>query len=96
MSTEPGSLIYCRALPLSRVREFPGWPAQASADERVVYLHEDLSVTTDPDPGSERLFVSDTPQWQQFCRGALEMLDRPPVVLEKHEEQPSESATAHG
>jgi dethiobiotin synthetase len=96
-TTEPSALIYCRALPLSRVREFSGWPGVADVAERVVYLHQDLSVTDDPDPGSERLFVSTTPQWRQFCRDHLGMSAREAAALGGHEDPPAkEASTDHG
>jgi ankyrin repeat protein len=69
---------YCRAYPLARLREFAGWPATASddaappEDDDVVYLHDDLTVTRSAWPGEDVLFDRVSPEWEHFCRWALE------------------------
>jgi ankyrin repeat protein len=73
---------YCRGYLLAELRRYPGWPdiAVPAADEVegedetgdvVVYLHDDLTVTSSMWPGEDVLFDAGTEEWAQFCSEEL-------------------------
>ncbi|MEU6189625.1 ankyrin repeat domain-containing protein [Nocardia sp. NPDC047038] len=65
---------YCRAYTVAALREFPGWSRSEgarAADDTVVFLHDDLSVTRAIWPGEEVLWSDITPEWSEFCARAL-------------------------
>ena len=64
---------YCRAYRLAELRAFSAWPQEAGADEALVYLHDDLTVTEDVWPGEGVLFGADlvSPEWERFCAEQL-------------------------
>lgn len=76
---------YCRAYYLKSLRRFPGWAesrmrgsARAGsglgtlADEDIVYLHQDLTVTRSMWRSEGVVFDQVTPEWRTFCEKELE------------------------
>lgn len=75
---------YCVAYPIALMRQFPGWqesgdsqraasPAAdaAGADDDVVFLHADLTVTSCIWPGEDVVFNNVTDEWRDFCDRVL-------------------------
>ena len=78
---------YARAYLLSELRQFPGWVEtlaapeqtagaagqgdQPAADDPVVFLHHDLTVTSSMWHGEDVVFAKVTPEWQEFCSRSL-------------------------
>ncbi|GHE27134.1 hypothetical protein GCM10017673_31480 [Streptosporangium violaceochromogenes] len=62
---------YCKAYLLGALRAFPGWTAAARdeglADETVVYLHDDLTVTRSVWHGENELWSGVSADWEDFC-----------------------------
>jgi ankyrin repeat protein len=82
---EPGRR-YCKAYYLNDLRRFPGWiepgisesgvdeavrPAGDSSPGDLVYLHQDLTVTRSMWHGEGIIFDRQSPEWREFCAGAL-------------------------
>ncbi len=78
--------MYSKAYPLKSLREFAGWSegrinwkegdeadgaGDPPADEGVVYVHHDLSVTQSMWHGEKVIFNEVSPEWEEFCRNAL-------------------------
>lgn len=71
---------YCKAYYLKDLRQFSGWserPAEDSAvshvsDDDVVFLHQDLTVTTSMWHNENVLFDQQTPEWENFCAVVLQ------------------------
>jgi hypothetical protein len=67
---------YCKAYPVDRFQEFPGWPrhlpvqADVPEEDRYYFLQENHTVTKD-------IFLEDvvfgdiTDEWRRFCRETL-------------------------
>jgi hypothetical protein len=80
--------IYCRAYPITRLQEFPGWSEKpvpprppdpddeastdAALDERYLFLQENLVVTDGIFMDEAIVFDTITPEWRAFCEGTLE------------------------
>lgn len=76
---------YCKAYPVERFQEFPGWgkktssPAAETAtpakDEeepaRYLYLHQDYTVTDGIFSGENVVYEDLTPEWIEFCKDVL-------------------------
>lgn len=64
---------YCKAYPIEELRKFPGWREHRAglADDAVVYLHQDYSVTLSIWHRENVLFESDSPEWEAFCKRRL-------------------------
>lgn len=69
---------YCRAYSLADLRRYPRWPADPAAGpgaagdaEVIVFLHDDLTVTSSMWPGEDVLFDAVTGQWAEFCAAEL-------------------------
>jgi uncharacterized protein len=68
---------YCRAYPLGDLRRFPGWaqssaePGRDLADDAVVFLHDDLTVTAAAWPGEDVILGDGGAPWAAFCRETL-------------------------
>lgn len=64
---------YCKAYPLSRVREFAAWkektPIEETSDgtQKYIYLHNNFVVTAGVFVDEDVLFDSVTPGWIEFC-----------------------------
>lgn len=59
------------ALPITRLRAFPGWPADDLPEDAVVFVHPDGAVRTDSSPGSEALVWAGDAAFRAYCREAL-------------------------
>jgi hypothetical protein len=78
---------YCKAYYLRDLKQFADWPAEANLtavkdskesdeetdgdEQRVVFIHQDFTVTASMRHDEEIIFNSITPEWQQFCFGTL-------------------------
>lgn len=65
---------YCRAYTLGELRQFSGWAqkrAERDADDTVVFLHRDLSVTRTIWPHEAVLFDGASAEWEHFCTKRL-------------------------
>ncbi len=63
---------YCKAYPAKAFDQFPGWQVrQALADDSVVYLHQDFSVTASMWHGEDVVFDLDVEGWRSYCRDRL-------------------------
>lgn len=71
---------YCKAYPIARFREFPNWPGDDvtmptdPADgepQDYLFLQESLVVTRDIFADEDVVFDRITPEWEAFCRDAL-------------------------
>jgi hypothetical protein len=68
---------YCKAYPLSALRDFPSWatealPAeQALADEDFIYVCDDFSVVADPIDDNSVIFPGTSAGWHDYCRNVL-------------------------
>jgi len=68
---------YCKAFSLHKLRQFDGWFEQANhehgglADNQIVYLHQDFSVTQSISHGENIIFNKMTPEWKAFCENQL-------------------------
>lgn len=65
---------YCKAYPLGRLRVAPMWTDEADdlADDTIVFVHDDYSVTRSIWPGEDVLLASPTSDWIMFCRNDLD------------------------
>lgn len=75
---------YCRAYSVADLRRYPQWPEDVAAraggsetagaaddPEVIVFLHDDLTVTSSMWPGEDVLFDAVTEQWAAFCATEL-------------------------
>lgn len=66
---------YCKAYELAALRRFPGWSEPAEheplAEDTVVFVHQDLTVTRSMWHGEDVLFADDSAAWREFCRDTL-------------------------
>jgi hypothetical protein len=75
---------YCRAYLAAQVRQYPGWASQARSSggtpgeatagqdaDAVVFLHDDLTVTSSMRRGEDVLFDAVTAEWERFCSQEL-------------------------
>jgi hypothetical protein len=66
---------YCKAYLLSNIRQFPEWEndkASAMADDAIIYLQEDYSVTEDVFMDEKILFDGGGESWKEFCVNELQ------------------------
>jgi ankyrin repeat protein len=79
---------YCKAYLLGDLRRFPGWSEvrinwkgsndpkgsdQAEfADDRVVFIHQDFTVTESMRHNENVIFNQFSPEWKEFCATTLE------------------------
>ncbi len=66
---------YCKAIPIEKLRSYPGWPSALKENEstcRFLYLHDSLIVTRDIFPDQQVVFDAITDDWRTFCRESLE------------------------
>ncbi|MGZ4968867.1 MAG: ankyrin repeat domain-containing protein [Methylobacter sp.] len=61
---------YCKAYPVKAFEQFPGW-RQALADDSIVYLHQDFSVTASMWHGEDVVFEQVSEDWRNYCREQL-------------------------
>ena len=62
---------YCKAYPVERLQQGPGWPDGATHSEDVAFLHHDFTVTRSFRHDEQVLFDRVTPEWIEFCTRAL-------------------------
>ena len=66
---------FAKAVYLRELRAYPEWvdggPGSALDDGAVVYVHDDLTVSTSLARGAGVLFQHDTPSWRAFLRDQL-------------------------
>jgi len=63
---------YCTAYHVSDLRRYSSWTeAQQLADEDVVFLHHDYTVTKSIWAGEDVIFDNVTEQWKDFCNNEL-------------------------
>ena len=67
---------YCSAYHLGELRRFSAWAenngeAQPLADDEVVFLHQDFTVTKSIWTGEDVVFANVTDQWKDFCATEL-------------------------
>lgn len=77
---------YCKPYVLRELRRFEGWSENATltdtnktpeaetsalADDQIVYLHQDFTVTKSMWHGEEVVFDRITPEWTEFCGTVL-------------------------
>jgi hypothetical protein len=75
---------YCAAFHLKELQQFPGWvenriparpePAEAAgkpAEDGIVFLHQDYTVTNSIWRNEDVIFDQVTPQWKEFCASVL-------------------------
>lgn len=65
---------YCKAYPVKAFEHNPvGWQArQTLADDAVVYLHQDFSVTGSMWHGEDVVFDQVSEDWRNYCRDKLD------------------------
>lgn len=65
---------YCKAFRLGELRQFSEWPSAAAdtlADDQIVYVHQDFTVTKSMWHGEDVLFDAVSPEWKAFCERTL-------------------------
>jgi len=67
---------YCKAYPVERFQEFPGWGktnSSANGEEpaKYLYLHQDYTVTDGIFSGENVVYEDLTPEWIEFCKNVL-------------------------
>jgi ankyrin repeat protein len=63
---------YCTAYQVGELRRYPSWTeTQQLADEDVVFLHQDYTVTKSIWAGEDVIFDSVTDEWKNFCNNEL-------------------------
>lgn len=73
-SGESPARPYCKAYPVNAFDNNPaGWqPRQMLAEDSVVYLHQDFSVTASMWHGESVVFDRISDAWQSYCRDMLD------------------------
>jgi hypothetical protein len=76
-------LQYCKAYSLGDLRRFPGWPEAQThngsrgpdqtefADDQVVFIHQDFTVTESMRHGENPIFSQVSDEWREFCAATL-------------------------
>jgi len=83
----PPDRQYAKAYRLSELRQFPAWPegqlrlkhdhkpapadGYAVSNDPVVFIHQDLTVTSSMWHDEEVVFDAVTPEWREFCQSVL-------------------------
>lgn len=76
---------YCKAYPVERFQEFPGWDTKNSSavaesatpakdgeePATYLYLHQDYTVTDGIFSGENVVYEALTPEWIEFCKNVL-------------------------
>ena len=63
---------YCTAYHVSELRRYPSWAEnQQLADDAVVFLHQDYTVTKSIWSGEDVIFDNVNDQWKDFCNNEL-------------------------
>jgi uncharacterized protein len=71
-------VTYCQAFPVGQLRRFTAWKESSStnghrslADEDLVFLHQDYSVTESMWHNENVIFSDESPAWREFCTNEL-------------------------
>jgi len=76
----PNGVTYCQAFPVSQLRRFAAWKESESsstngrrtlADDDLVYLHQDYSVTESMWHNENVIFTDESSAWREFCTNEL-------------------------
>jgi uncharacterized protein len=73
----PKEVIYCQAFPISQLRRFAAWREnstngdRALADDDLVFLHQDYSVTESMWHNENVVFTDESSAWKEFCTNEL-------------------------
>lgn len=90
---------YCKAYPIERFREFPGWKEDATErqpnDGVFLYLQEDFTVTDGVFLDENVVYGDVTAQWIEFCRDSLNFEIPPECAEQPTPEEATEGAAAH-
>ncbi|MEQ1559089.1 MAG: ankyrin repeat domain-containing protein [Methyloglobulus sp.] len=64
---------YCRAYPVAELRQFSDWHELLSdlAEDAIVFVHQDLSVTRSMFHGKDFVFNNISTSWETFCKNQL-------------------------
>lgn len=64
---------YCRAYPVAELRQFSDWHESppSLADDTIVFVHQDLSVTRSMFHGKDVVFNNIFSSWKMFCKNQL-------------------------
>lgn len=66
---------HCRGFRAGDLRRYGGWSpadgADAPADDDILYLHQDFTVTRSIWPGEQVVFSDGTPEWRGYCAREL-------------------------
>ena len=63
---------YCKAYPIERFREYPGWAEKAQeVTKDYLYLQENYVVTDGVFKDENIVFDDVTPEWIDFCQNIL-------------------------
>lgn len=71
----PVELKYCKAYPVEHLAQYPGWNPQNlehALVPDVVFLHENLVVTTGIYPEENIVFSTSEASWRDFCEQTLD------------------------
>ncbi|RMF28683.1 MAG: hypothetical protein D6759_15295 [Chloroflexi bacterium] len=81
---------YCKAYPIERFREYPGWAEKARpVNKGHLYLQENYVVTEGIFLDEEIVFDDVTPEWIEFCQETLQF--RVPDFKAAPQAEPSDS-----
>lgn len=81
-AVEQSDRKYCTAYHLGALRSYPSWTeAQQLADDDVVFLHQDYTVTKSIWAGEDVLFDNVTDEWKEFCNTQLRFSVPDPLDL---------------
>lgn len=69
--------IYCRAYELRKLSEFSGWSEgcrslEGAPPTQILYLWEDLTVTSSCFDSATVVYGARTPEWERFCAAVLQ------------------------
>jgi len=83
---------YCKAYPIDRLRAFSGWTdgdgvTPDAPDTDVVFLQEDLVVTSGIYVDEGIIFDRVTPEWREYCERVLQF--RIPDYIRQDEPSPA-------
>ena len=73
----PKEVLYCQAFPVSQLRRFATWKEnntnshRAFADDDLVFLHQDYSVTESMWHNENVVFTDESSAWKEFCTNEL-------------------------
>src|ERR1700761_1327486 len=69
--------LFCKGYQMAELRRFSGWPAKSGADladDAIVFVHQDYSVTESVLDGQQLLLEGTGTDWVDFCRESLKFV----------------------